>query len=381
MDNSTVNRRAFVGLLAAVAVTPALPAWRVLSEGARLTARPGKPSQAWKVGLTPLWAEKPGAFLYIPKSYDPANAVPLVVALHGAGQRANFALRIWTPHADAAGFVLLAPESGGMTWDAIRGEYGDDVTRIDRALKLVFAQVNVDPNRVVMEGFSDGASYGIGLALNNRDLFTRIVANSPGLITRYDPRDRKPRPKIYVSHGHQDQVLPYEYAGPRVWSRSSAAMASRSNSAISRGDTRSPRTSPSKWRSVPASFPRILQNLTPLSAIALTLINDGTNPTIVKPRRGGSFLDTFLDPDRSISIRGLGQQMVSAGGISEAMAEDVPAAVDLLVSQGLVERDWIFAERREHDFGGKPEDEAGVTITSLGRSFVKALTAPSERRD
>jgi phospholipase/carboxylesterase len=218
MANSTegLSRRDFLGVLAALAVAPAASSWRVLAAGPRLTARPGKPTQPWKVGLTPLWDDRPGAFLYIPRSYDPAKPTPFVVSLHGATQRANFSLRVWTPQADAAGFVLLAPESEGITWDAIRGEYGDDVSRIDRALKLAFAQVNVDPTRVVLEGFSDGASYGIGLGLNNRDLFTRIVANSPGLITPYDRKAPGPRPRIFISHGHQDQILPYEYAGPRV---------------------------------------------------------------------------------------------------------------------------------------------------------------------
>jgi predicted esterase len=216
MHNSTLNRREFVGLLAGVALTPALRAWRSLAEGTKLTARPGKPTQDWKVGLTPLWGTKPGAFLYIPQSYDPAKPTPLVVALHGATQRANFSLRVWTPQADAAGFVLLAPESGGMTWDAIRGEYGDDVARLDQALKYVFDRVNVDPKRIVMEGFSDGASYGLGLALENRGLFTRIVANSPGFITLHDKRAPGPKPRIFVSHGHQDQILPFELAGVRV---------------------------------------------------------------------------------------------------------------------------------------------------------------------
>ena len=139
-----------------------------------------------------------------------------MVALHGATQRANFSLRIWTTQADAAGFVLLAPESGGITWDAIRGQYGDDVARLDRALKFVFERVNVDPTRIIMEGFSDGASYGIGLALNNRDLFTRIVANSPGFVTFHDKRASGPKPSIFVSHGHQDQILAFEMAGQRV---------------------------------------------------------------------------------------------------------------------------------------------------------------------
>ena len=218
MENSPkgLTRRDFVGMIGATVLLPALPSWRVMSEGPRLASRPGKPTEKWQVGQTSIWEGKPGAFLYVPKTYDPATPVPLVVALHGATQRASFSLRIWTPQADAGGFVLLAPESEGITWDAIRGEYGDDVARIDRALKYVFERINVDPARIVLEGFSDGASYGIGLALNNRDLFTRVVANSPGFITRYDRRARGPRPSIYVSHGHQDQILPYQYAGPRV---------------------------------------------------------------------------------------------------------------------------------------------------------------------
>ena len=219
MHNPPLDRRRFVGLLAATIVAPALPAWRSLYVGPRITARPGRASGEWKAGLTPLWEGKPGAFLYIPKSYDPAKPAPLVVALHGATQRASFSLRVWTPQADAAGFILLAPESEGMTWDAIRGEYGDDVLRIDRALKLVFDRVNIDPARIVMEGFSDGASYGIGLALENRDLFTHVVANSPGFITFHDRKAGGRKPKIYVSHGHQDPILPFERAGARVVSQ------------------------------------------------------------------------------------------------------------------------------------------------------------------
>src|SRR3954465_305958 len=117
ISNEGLSRRGFLRVLGAFATAPALPSWRVLSAGPRLTARPGKPTQPWNAGLTPLWDDKPGSFLYIPRTYEPAKPAPLVVALHGATQRANFSLRVWTPQADAAGFVLLAPESEGITWD------------------------------------------------------------------------------------------------------------------------------------------------------------------------------------------------------------------------------------------------------------------------
>ena len=49
------------------------------------------------------------------------------------------------PAADDAGVAVLAPDSRGSTWDAIRGSFGPDVTFLDRALERVFDTVAVDP--------------------------------------------------------------------------------------------------------------------------------------------------------------------------------------------------------------------------------------------
>ena len=68
---------------------------------------------------------------------------------------------------------VLAPDSRGTTWDAIREGFGDDVTFIDRALEHVFARVSIDPARVTVGGFSDGASYALSLGLANGDVFPR----------------------------------------------------------------------------------------------------------------------------------------------------------------------------------------------------------------
>jgi predicted esterase len=84
--------------------------------------------------------------------------------------------------ADEAGLVLLAPESRGTTWDVLRGGYGPDVAFIDRALEQTFGRYAVDPRRLAVGGFSDGASYALSLGITNGDLFGHVLAFSPGFM-------------------------------------------------------------------------------------------------------------------------------------------------------------------------------------------------------
>lgn len=214
-----MSRRGFARSLGLMAVGGMLPDVRLPAiefENARIKARPRKPDQPWKAGQTKLWEEKPLAFLHVPKSYDPSRPIPLMIALHGAGGRSTGPLRLWTPQADAAGFALIVPESAGVTWDAIRGLYSDDVTNLDRALDLTFSRIAVDPARITLAGFSDGASYSLGLGLMNADLFPRVMACSPGFITRHDREQKGPKPSVFVSHGRQDPILPFDNAVGRV---------------------------------------------------------------------------------------------------------------------------------------------------------------------
>jgi predicted esterase len=66
----------------------------------------------------------------------------------------------------------------------------------------------VDPRKIAACGFSDGASYAIGLGISNGDLFRAVIAFSPGFV----PSGVKPagRPRILISHGTKDQILPCE---------------------------------------------------------------------------------------------------------------------------------------------------------------------------
>jgi phospholipase/carboxylesterase len=136
--------------------------------------------------------------------------------LHGAGQSAEIGIRPFLPLADAAGIVLLAPDSRGMTWDFLQGSYGVDVAFIDSALAYVFERCAIDPARVVIEGFSDGASYALSLGITNGDLFSRVIAFSPCILA---PAAEVGRPHIFISHGTVDHILPFEECGHRLAER------------------------------------------------------------------------------------------------------------------------------------------------------------------
>ncbi len=130
----------------------------------------------------------------------------MAVVLHeGGGSVADVASLF--DLADELGVVLLAPESRAATWDLVgAGEFGADVSFIDRALEHAFARVNVDPLRILLAGFGDGASYALSLGLNNGDLFSHVAAWSPGFVVAENPVGR---PLIYVSHGTADGIFDF----------------------------------------------------------------------------------------------------------------------------------------------------------------------------
>jgi len=102
--------------------------------------------------------------------------------------------------------IMLAPESRGFAWDRIElGRYGIDAPFISEALNFTFDRCLIDPQRIALGGFSDGASYTLSLGPSNGDLFTHLIAFSPGFSSPGGPPVG--RPKIFISHGVEDPVL------------------------------------------------------------------------------------------------------------------------------------------------------------------------------
>lgn len=180
----------------------------------RLAARPGTPSRVVRPGVQRLGLDADrDALMVVPAGYRPDRPAPLVLSLHGAGgdeERGLYPLRVL---ADASGVILLSPASRGRTWDVILGAYGPDVAFVDRALAAAFARCAVDPARLAVAGFSDGASYALSLAIANGDLFPRVLAFSPGFEAASVAVGR---PRFFVSHGTDDRVLPIDRTSRQI---------------------------------------------------------------------------------------------------------------------------------------------------------------------
>jgi phospholipase/carboxylesterase len=183
---------------------------------ARLNARPGTPATVSPAGTYAITASNPNdGVLVIPTGVSPSASLPLIVALHGAGMGSGSARALLETQAQTRGFALLAPGARGLTWDVFSYKFSYDVTFIDATLAWVFAQCRIDPARVTVQGFSDGASYALGLGLANGDLFSRVVANSPGLVPRSDTPPTG-KPQFWFSHGKQDPILQIDGASRSI---------------------------------------------------------------------------------------------------------------------------------------------------------------------
>ncbi len=187
------------------------------------STKSGGASSTSQTGEQPLGLATSGrdGVLYVPRDL-PANAngngtaLPLIVLLHGARGGASGVTNRVGAFALAEDYkaIVLAPDSRECcTWDVIHGGFGADVAFIDRALDKVFGRFTIDPKRLAIAGFSDGASYALSLGLSNGDLFSHVIAFSPGFMV---VERSVGKPAIFVSHGTADEILPIDSTSNRL---------------------------------------------------------------------------------------------------------------------------------------------------------------------
>ena len=179
-----------------------------------LLARPAVVRTTGERGLRKLKLDaRRDTLLYVPPGYTHERPAPLALMLHGAGGDAHHGLSLLQTLAERLGIILVAPASRQATWDVIADRYGEDVALVDRALTETFKHYAVDTKRLAIGAFSDGASYALSLGITNGELFSHVLAFSPGFMR---PTRQQGAPRLFISHGRADRVLPIDACSRRI---------------------------------------------------------------------------------------------------------------------------------------------------------------------
>lgn len=172
--------------------------------------------------------------LYVPEEYDPTKSYPLVLFLHGGGERgtdnekqlmANDGAVIWAAPENQAKHpaFVLAPQArnvpdGGFTVTRDSNnivnlsrvfEFSEDLGTAYDILQKVRSEYNIEPNRLYVTGLSQGGFGTFNLNIKYPDLFAAMVPIAGGA----DPTQAhklvdKP---IWAFHAEDDGVIPVSY--------------------------------------------------------------------------------------------------------------------------------------------------------------------------
>ncbi len=155
--------------------------------------------------------------LHVPPGYQPGQAWPLVVSLHGFNSNGTQQERFskMSVKADQAGFIAVYPEGLGdpQAWH-FGPEAGGAADRIfiGDLIRRLEGQLSIDPARIYATGISNGAQMTDRLGCELADQVAAIAPVSGGYPRAEACRPSRPVP-VVAFHGTADNLLPYEGLG------------------------------------------------------------------------------------------------------------------------------------------------------------------------
>jgi len=141
---------------------------------------------------------------YVPDTGDGSEPLPLVVALHGGFGHGRDFLWTWLREARSRRFALACPTSRNITWSILGPDA--DAALLQKVLADAAGRWNIDRNRVLLTGLSDGATYALKRALDVETPFSHFAAFS-GILAPFDLSRARGR-RIYWVHGAKDWMFP-----------------------------------------------------------------------------------------------------------------------------------------------------------------------------
>ncbi|HYD89063.1 MAG TPA: PHB depolymerase family esterase [Vitreimonas sp.] len=165
---------------------------------------------------------------YAPPNYDPARPAPLVIVLHGRPSTAASMAAISEMNAVAGrhGFIVVYPEGIDNEWNAyfdlrrsgnasLTGNRSilpqDDIGFLTTLAADLRVDLNIDPARMYVAGFSNGGFMTMRMACSASDTFAGFAEVGASLyVEMTDLCRRSPPSPVLFMHGSADPSIPYE---------------------------------------------------------------------------------------------------------------------------------------------------------------------------
>lgn len=165
--------------------------------------------------------------VYVPPQYDPATPMPSIIVLHGRPSNAAGMASISQMNevARRRGFIVVYPEGIDNEWNAqfdlvgrrsrmVGGQRAvlpqNDVQFLKDLMAQLRVDLNIDPRRMYLTGFSNGGFMTIRMACSGTDTFAALAEVSGSLYPEIMPACRGGRVAPFLlMHGTADQSVPY----------------------------------------------------------------------------------------------------------------------------------------------------------------------------
>lgn len=166
-------------------------------------------------------------YMYIPTTYTPRKAYPLVVSAPGTfpfdsspGTRDS-----WVAQAEKHGFIVCCPDfetaTGLLNVKADKKKLSRDETRVAAIIKEVRSRYNINPDGIFITGWSGGGYPAHYLGLTRPDLFRGIIGRTANFSEDLvdDETARKARHRhVFCFFGKSDLVsIPEQNRRAHFW--------------------------------------------------------------------------------------------------------------------------------------------------------------------